>query len=328
MYSGVVPAAGCRILGGMKNLGVIVTFSLSATIFATACGGGDPATADAGGPGDVDAAGAADAAIPEGWTQLIGRTWSLPAGQPDTYKCIRIQLAEDLFIAGFRSQAPLGSHHAVVTLADGGALGEYDCQVGSLDTQMLYASGVGTDDLLFPDGVAMRLRAGQTVNLNLHLFNASDEPLSGSSGVLVRTMTEAEVVQEADMIFAGTQRINIPGNGQPYSTQGGCTLSRSYQAFALWPHMHQYATHQRVTVTRGGNTTVLLDEPFAFTEQRNYPQVTPISFQAGDQVQTTCTYVNDTGSAVGFGDSSNAEMCFTGMYRYPAGGFLFECVTF
>jgi hypothetical protein len=26
-----------------------------------------------------------------------------------------------------------------------------------------------------------------------------------------------------------------------------------------------------------------------------------------------------------FGDGSDKEMCFTGMYKYPAGGSLFSC---
>jgi len=28
-----------------------------------------------------------------------------------------------------------------------------------------------------------------------------------------------------------------------------------------------------------------------------------------------------------WGDGSDKEMCFTGMYKYPAGGGLFQCTT-
>ena len=35
--------------------------------------------------------------------------------------------------------------------------------------------------------------------------------------------------------------------------------------------------------------------------------------------------LNNTSAPLTFGDSSNAEMCFTGMYRWPAGGTLFDC---
>jgi hypothetical protein len=46
----------------------------------------------------------------------------------------------------------------------------------------------------------------------------------------------------------------------------------------------------------------------------------------GDQVNVRCTYTNPGNTAVTWGDSSTEEMCFTGLYRYPAGGNLFECI--
>ena len=35
--------------------------------------------------------------------------------------------------------------------------------------------------------------------------------------------------------------------------------------------------------------------------------------------------VNTTKSTITFGDGSDKEMCFTGMYKYPAGGGKFDC---
>ncbi len=43
-------------------------------------------------------------------------------------------------------------------------------------------------------------------------------------------------------------------------------------------------------------------------------------------MQTTCSYVNNTGATVSFGDSSTDEMCFTGIYKYPAGSNVYSCV--
>jgi hypothetical protein len=37
-----------------------------------------------------------------------------------------------------------------------------------------------------------------------------------------------------------------------------------------------------------------------------------------DKIKTTCTYLNDSTADVPFGDGSDKEMCFGGMYRYPA----------
>jgi hypothetical protein len=46
---------------------------------------------------------------------------------------------------------------------------------------------------------------------------------------------------------------------------------------------------------------------------------------AGDRVRVECTHQNTTGSTVRFGDSSLQEMCFAGLYRYPAAGGYFIC---
>ena len=46
-----------------------------------------------------------------------------------------------------------------------------------------------------------------------------------------------------------------------------------------------------------------------------------------DQIESgvQCTHKNTTQADVHFGDSSLAEMCFAGVYRYPAIGGFFIC---
>src|SRR5689334_22974244 len=116
----------------------ICSFILITAAAMVGCGNGgsgddgdDDGTNTDGGGGDVDAP-----IVPEGYTRLIGRTWNLPAGQPDTYKCVRVTIPNDTYITNIMSQAPQGSHHAVLSVASGngtaGPDGEYDCQVGTL----------------------------------------------------------------------------------------------------------------------------------------------------------------------------------------------------
>jgi len=262
---------------------------------------------------------------PPGFTPLIGRSWSLAPGATNIYKCVRITVPNDMYITAFHVDAPLGTHHTVLTVATNpqGSDGEYDCTAGSLDSQMLWASGVGTDDLAFPDGVAFKLVGGQHINLNLHLFDASDQPLNGTTSISVKTVPTPPA-QLAEMVFSGTILLNIPSDNTPHSFNGGCTLQANANIVAVWPHMHQTAIHQKFTLA--GAT--VLDTDYSFSEQKNYPQTPPLIAHAGDALQTTCTYQNNTGATIMFGESSTAEMCFTGIYRYPAtGGSLFSCVT-
>lgn len=268
---------------------------------------------------------------PSDWADLVGRDWTVPPGAFDTYKCTRIKVEQDTWVAGFRATAPQGTHHTVVTISNNSTqVGDYDCSVSSLDAEMLYASGVATDDLLFPEGVAMKISAGQYINLNLHLFNAGDTEITGHSGILIKKIDPAAIVHEADMTFAGKINFSIPpGDNQTIS--GGCTLQSDWNVFTLWPHMHQYAKHLKMVATPpGGSPITLHDGAYDFVEQTNYPMAAPMLLPEGTQIQVTCTYNNDVMPAqnIDFGDSSNQEMCFAGMYKYPAGGNLFGCTSF
>ncbi|HSD88155.1 MAG TPA: hypothetical protein VLB44_11595 [Kofleriaceae bacterium] len=262
--------------------------------------------------------------------EIIGRDWTVPAGT-ETYKCIGIQVDHDMYINKFQTENPLGEHHAVLTVTDqlgglgGTQLGEYDCTVLTLDLQMLFASGVGTDSLAMPDGVALPVKAGQFLNLNLHLFNTTDAPIAAHSGIIATPIDPVDEAHQAEMVFTGTFNIDVPP-AQTVTTGGGCTFTRDAKIFTYWPHMHQHATHQTVTLTQGGVPRTLHDSPFDFMEQKNYELTPMIDVHAGDSIRTDCTYTNSSTATLTFGDSSTKEMCFTGLYRYPKQAFsLFDC---
>jgi hypothetical protein len=260
--------------------------------------------------------------IPEGYTRLLGRSWSLAGGQLDTYKCVRFTVPEDTYITSIVAQAPFGTHHTVLTFAGAngtaGPDGEQDCSVGTLGTVMLYASGVGTEPLDFPTDVGLKIPAGQKIHLNLHLFNATDEPINGDTAILVKSQATPTPTL-AEMAFAGKIAISIPSDPNKDTTlSGGCTTQKTFNIFGVWPHQHKLGTHHKFAITRNGVETVLHDDAYDFNEQAYYLQSPEFAVQPGDKLTTTCTWHNETGSNVTFGESSNDEMCFTGLYRYPA----------
>jgi len=262
--------------------------------------------------------------------ELIGREWTVAPGQ-ELYKCIGIRVDRDMYIHQFETANPLGEHHAVLTVTDqlgglgGTQLGEYDCSVLTVDLQMLYASGVGTDTLALPEGIALPVRAGQYLHLNLHLFNTTDTEISTRSAILAKLVSPVPAERQAEMVFTGTFDINVPA-GETRTTGGGCTFSRDATLFAYWPHMHQYATHQKVTMMIGGQARTIHDEAYAFGEQHNLPFTPTVAVHAGDSIRVDCTYTNSSATTLRWGDSSTEEMCFSGLYRYPKQAVsLFDC---
>ena len=315
----------------MREYAILASF-----VFAIGCGGTNP-----GGGGDdtqtpIDApSGNPDAYVPPaGYTKLIGRTWTAAPGSNDIYKCVRVTIPEDMYITNIQAQAPLGTHHTVLSIAGAnntsGPDGEQDCGVSTLGMVMLYASGVGTSPLDFPQGVGIKIAAGTQIHLNLHLYNAGDEPLSAESAIWVKSQPTPTPTL-AEMVFAGKFLFSIDGTPmgqQPMEQEviGGCTVNSAYSLFAVWPHMHKLATHQKVELISNSTTTVLHDKPFNFAEQNYYMQAPIVEVQSGDQIRVTCTFLNPSTSSVTFGDSSDQEMCFSGLYRYPAkNSGLFQC---
>ena len=294
-----------------------------------------PACGDDGddGNGGVDASTVdsptSDAFTEDGFTTLIARDWTVPAGR-ELYRCTRVTLDRTVYLSGFRAIDPLGTHHAVLAVNPTplGQDGDYNCSAAALGHSMLFAAGVGTDDLEFPGGVALKIEAGQQLDLNLHLYNLSDSPISGSSGVMTKFITEAEVQQEAEVVFGGAELFAIGANPIEQTISGGCAFTQSATVVALWPHMHQIGHRMRaVHRTAAGATTTIFDELFDFNEQHNYILPQPVQVAAGDRFDIDCVYRNTTGNIVFYGDSSESEMCYLGIYRYPAtGANLFACV--
>jgi hypothetical protein len=252
-------------------------------------GGGSP---DAG----VDAP-------PTGWQPLITKSWSLAAGTENTSDIALTTLESDYYIGGIRPIDPPGTHHTV--LAQG---------VPGLGVNIIYASGVGTNELVFPPGVGLRLSAGMLLGLQLHVFNTSDDPMEGTSGIEILHVDPTSITEEADLLLAGPTELSIaPG---PVTITGTCTVNERQTLFALFPHMHQLGTHFRTTLTIGGTDRVIHDAPYSFSEQAFLP-VDPVVLEPGDRITTECTWDNTTSQTVTWGESSTTEMCFSILYRFP-----------
>jgi hypothetical protein len=293
----------------------IQPFSLCLCVVA-ACGGSpaDPAGPDAGG-GGIDAA-----PLPGDFTSLISGEWQLAPGDED-YFCARLTVTEDIHVTAFRAVSPPGTHHSVLTVGEpDGPDGVTRCNAGTNHDAMIYGAGIGTNAIALPAGVAMPVRAGQQLLLNLHLFNASEQPLAGTSAVEVAVVSPDEVENEAEVILMGKTFTLLVPPGE--STQvGTCTMNGDVTLFMVSPHMHRLGTRMQLVAERAGQDDLVLhDAPYSFEDQQIYP-IQPVEMK-----RIHCTYDNPTGQTVPFGDSSNQEMCFGTTYRYPAFGGTFGIV--
>ena len=259
------------------------------------------------------------------WKTLLTGDWTMSPGT-EGYVCVRKTLEEDLVISVLDAINPQGTHHTLLTMGTPDAPdGTTPCNAGTNRTQSVFGSGVGSIPLPFPKGVALRIKKGTQLLLNLHLFNTGTAPISGTSGTRFQTVAEADAPIQAEGLLAGTTQINLPP-GQMTNSTGYCTMSTDATIFAVSPHMHMLGTYEKITAERANlGETVLHDAPYDFEEQR-YFSINPIEVKKGDRIRVECTHHNTTASRVTFGESTLQEMCFAGLYRYPADGSSFMCI--
>ena len=280
-------------------------------------GGGDAATTGSGGGEGGGATATTTGAGGEGtgggdaaWTTLLSGDWELAAGEEITSAILTMTAERDIVVGAIRPIAPLGTHHTVLALN------------GFSPDDYIYASGVDTNELVFPAGVGLRIPAGTDVVLQLHLFNPTPGAITGTSGIEIVELDEGELEQEADIILPGPMDLEIPPLGE-HSQSSTCVVNTPQTLFALFPHMHQLGSHFRTTVTVSGEEVVVHDAPYEF-EHQPFLALEPVALEPGDAIETTCTWNNTTNQTVFWGESSEAEMCFSILYRWPAqegGGF-------
>lgn len=204
------------------------------------------------------------------------------------------------------------------TGTDGASMDEIGLQIGK---ELVTGWAPGGDPLIMPDGVGLEMpKVGGFLAMETHYFNNTGAPAQDRSGVRI-CMTSQIPPNVATLTWLGTEGISIPAN-QTASNTGTCTPGGGRQTGDIHllqasPHMHKLGTHMKTVINRkGGGSEVVVDNPFAFNDQRAYAVTNLV--HPGDTLTTTCTWQNTTGAAVGFGTSTTAEMCYNFVISYPA----------
>jgi hypothetical protein len=262
----------------------------------------------------------------DGYETLAETSWQLaPGGQ--VYYCIRKTIDEDMLISGFEAIAPPGTHHTVVTVGPAdGPDGVREC--GSYDhhfEQFIFESSSGPNRFELPAGLAAKIKAGSQVNLNIHILNATDKPMSGTTGDRIKRVDPGEVTEIATSVYMGKLTLDIPPGE---STQrGDCQLPQDVTLFGVLPHMHSFGKHMKVVAQSSVvGEVVVHDQDFIFDSTKLENSIDPVPMKKGDLVNVACTYENPTADTLRWGqDSYSAEMCFAAMYLYPAEGVTSAC---
>lgn len=262
-----------------------------------------------------------------GWKNLLTAAWESEPGD-EFYLCVRFTVPEATMVGAFSGKNPTGTHHTMLSVSDSADMPDGTTRCTSFDAGVrnIAATSYGDPDYYFPEGVAIDLKPGEQLLLNMHLFNPTSSTLKGVSGTLAKTMEADDVKHLAEGVLAGPIYLDIPATGQPVTQSGNCTIDYDSTVFSVTPHMHQLGHHMKAVAHSSiAGEAVLFDGDYDFDDQRMYNLPNHVPMKAGDSISVECTYVNDRTESVTWGEGSASEMCFAGLYRYPVTGGNYVC---
>jgi hypothetical protein len=186
------------------------------------------------------------------------------------------------------------------------------------NAELIAGWAVGGCTTEYPNDVGVALPDGGKIMVQWHHYNNTGMPQTDGSAVQICTVPKAMRQHTAGLTFLGTEDIFL-GPGKPTAVGSCVNLSGApITILGFTPHMHTIGIHMKSEVMNpDGKMDVPFDKPFIFDQQVNYMQKPPYVLQPGARITSTCTYQNDSGLPVAFGQSTSQEMCYQFTVAYP-----------
>jgi hypothetical protein len=184
---------------------------------------------------------------------------------------------------------------------------------------------VGGCNVEFPEQMGLELPSSGKIMIQWHHYNSTGAPQPDGTKVQFCTVPASAKPNIGGLTWLGTENFNgLLGMPQGENEFTGTCINDStgpITIVAFLPHMHEIGIHMKSELQRAGTSTweTVFDQPFDFNWQVHYNMDPHIVMQPNDVIRSTCTFFNDTGANVAFGQSTKAEMCYQFAFSYPAG---------
>ncbi len=192
---------------------------------------------------------------------------------------------------------------------------------------LIGSTAPGTNVMTFPEGTALRLRAGTVLTFQMHYtahgHEMSDRTSVGfkyADGMPDEEMRTSAFINGAFTLPAGAKDVAVGSELEP---------TEPVKIWGLLPHTHLRGTRWKYTLTQpDGSSETVLDVPhYDFNWQTYYFFSKPLDLVAGAKLQGTAWYDNSAGNKsnpdpnkdVKWGDQTWEEMQYTGfLYTVPS----------
>jgi hypothetical protein len=236
---------------------------------------------------------------------------------------------QDVAVGRSESEMAPGSHHLHVYYganepADTRAV---PCQNPFEFRPMIHLAATPHFVSEYPVNTAAMLKGQTGLRMQAHYLNTTADPIVAKVVVKLTKVDPASIQHWVGQMHFSRSYLQIaPGKGQVLKTS--CKVPDNFGPIQLLSgisHMHKRGVHFVATTSTGQPLmdTNLWDE----APPRYYDP--PVTLAPGDTIDWTCTYDNDTGKTLEFGDSAEKnEMCiYIARFTSSPNGDDLECET-
>ncbi|WP_420147469.1 hypothetical protein [Spirosoma sp.] len=238
---------------------------------------------------------------------------------------------QDIYVNRFETKMRSGSHHFVAydfrsktilpNLNDIRDLRNSDNSL-NLATALtmsnhVYLAGSQSQyqDYTFPEGAALLIPAGSSLDLNSHFVNKTASVMKGEAQINLYTVDKSKVQRVIQTLDLGNTSLTIPANTRKTFTKS-FTFNQARTVLTLTSHMHKLGEKFVIKIYGGSR-----DGEVVYTSTDwEHPDIvtlkTPLALQKGQGLTSEITYNNTTSKTVYFGLTSEDEMGIIFGYYY------------
>ena len=170
-------------------------------------------------------------------------------------------------------------------------------------------------DYTFPDGAALLLPAGASLDLNSHYVNSTGTVMKGEAQINLYTVDKAKVKQVVQTLDLSNTNLALPAGTRVTQTRT-FTFNKPRKLLALTSHMHKLGEKFVIKIKGGSRDGEIIYTSTDWAHPDIITFKTPIDLQKGEGLTSEITYNNTTTKAVGFGLTSEDEMGIIFGYYY------------
>ena len=170
-------------------------------------------------------------------------------------------------------------------------------------------------DYTFPEGAALLIPAGASLDLNSHYVNKTNAVMKGEAQINLYTVDKEKVQRVVQTLDLTNSNLNIPANGRVTLTKS-FKFDKPRKVLSLTSHMHKLGEKFVIKINGGPRNGEVVYTATDWEHPEIITFKTPISFQKGEGLTSEITYNNTTNKAVRFGLTSEDEMGIIFGYYY------------